>query len=236
MIARLALSALAVLPVAVLPVSVQAQPLACSLPAQAAAAPAAPQDGPTRVLPITGYTLALTWAPDFCSTHAGEAEAAAECGTGKARFGFVLHGLWPDSAGGTWPQWCPIVAPADGTVPAGVVRAMACTTPSPSLLAHEWARHGACMAPNPQVYFDQAARLYHRLRFPALARQDHSTAGAIRTAFAAANPGLPRTAIAVLVSQGGALQEVHLCLDRRFGWASCGAKGAPDSAPARIAR
>src|SRR6476659_5472977 len=46
------------------------------------------------------YAMALSWAPAFCATH----DDPAECAPGK-RYGFVLHGLWPQYVIG-YPQSC----------------------------------------------------------------------------------------------------------------------------------
>jgi ribonuclease T2 len=214
-----------------------AQPISCQIPPSAIAPPPAVPDGPTRLLPITNYVLALSWAPDFCDIHAGDADAARECNGRTARFGFVLHGLWPDAAHETWPQWCPARPPATRQVPAAIVRQMACTTPSPTLLAHEWAKHGTCMAASPQAYFAQSSALFNAIRYPdmaALARRAHLTAGDLRTAFAAANPRYPREAIGLLTREATALQEIHFCLDRTMHPAPCVSKTPPDSAEIRI--
>src|SRR5437764_14449848 len=59
------------------------------------------------------YVLSLSWSPDFCSTHAD----APECG-GVKKFGFVVHGLWPQNERG-YPRNCtgvrfdPTELPAD---------------------------------------------------------------------------------------------------------------------------
>jgi len=218
-----------------------AQPLSCQSPELVATPPAAVPDGPVRLLPITNYVLALSWAPDFCETHSGDPDAAFECAGQKggkaARFGFVLHGLWPDAANGTWPQWCPAKPPATAQVPAKVVRQMLCTTPSPGLIAHEWAKHGTCMTSTPQAYFAQSAGMFHALHFPdmaALARRRTLTAGDLRRAFAEANPRFPREAIGLLVREGIALQEVHLCFDHTMHPAACQSQNPPDSAEIRI--
>ncbi|WP_428331907.1 ribonuclease T2 family protein [Novosphingobium sp.] len=214
-----------------------AQAPSCHIPEHVTAPPIAAPDGPARNLPITHYVLALTWAPDFCATHGGTADAMPECDLHGARFGFVLHGLWPDAAHGTWPQWCPAKAPATLQVPADVTRGMLCTTPSPALIAHEWAKHGTCMAPRPEVYFTQSAAMFHALHLPdmaALSRRAHLTAGDLRSAFAEANPLYPRAAIGVATGEGGSLQEVHVCFDRRLRPAACTERGMADTAPLRI--
>src|SRR5580692_7150493 len=40
------------------------------------------------------YVLALSWSPEFCHSH----PTKPECVWGK--FGFVVHGLWPQYANG----------------------------------------------------------------------------------------------------------------------------------------
>ena len=230
--------ALAIAALALAAPAALAQPLSCQPPAVVATPPAAIPDGPVRLLPITNYVLSLTWAPDFCDAHPGDPDAAFECQDKVARFGFVLHGLWPDAAHGTWPQWCPAKPPVTTQVPASVVRQMLCTTPSPGLIAHEWAKHGTCMAATPQIYFGQSAAMFHALRFPdmaGLARRPRLTAGDLRRAFVEANPRFPRESIGLLMREGVALQEVHLCLDRTLHPAACPAQTPPDSAEIRIA-
>lgn len=214
-----------------------AQPVACEPPATIAAPPVATPDGPARMVPITNYTLALTWVPEFCKTHGDAPDAALECGKRAAQFGFALHGLWPDGDNGTWPQWCPARPPATLQVPAGVVRRMLCTTPSPSLIAHEWAKHGTCMAASAQIYFAQSSGLFHALHFPdmnGLARHAGLTAGDLRAAFGRANPRYPRESVGLLLGEGGALQELRLCHDRALHPAACQSRVPADNAPVRI--
>jgi ribonuclease T2 len=66
------------------------------------------------------------------------------------------------------------------------------------------------------------------LRKPVLANT--LTAGALRDAFAAANPDLPREAVAIATSQDNRLREVRLCHDLAFRPAACAprALGARD--------
>jgi len=220
-----------------------AQSPSCKVPETVVAPPITIADGPTRNLPITNYVLALTWAPDFCATHTqlGGPGTALECGGHGAKFGFVLHGLWPnsdpDAHGATWPQWCSPQPPATLQVPADVTRAMLCTTPSAALIAHEWAKHGTCMAPRPEVYFTQSAAMFRKLHFPdmaTLALRAHLTVGDLRRAFAQANPLYTPVSIGVTVSEAGSLQEIHLCLDRHLRAMPCAGPATPDSAALRI--
>ena len=215
------------------PAGAQAQAYRCALP-QRIEPPQPDPSGPRRLLSIGGYTLAISWTPQQCR---GRTDAAArfECGSGN-RFGFTLHGLWPDGRGAVWPQYCR----AAGLVDRQVVRATLCATPSVSLIQHEWAKHGTCMAARPGDYFAQARRLYDGLRYPdmiALSRQPDLTVARLAEAFAAANPGMDATMLRVRAHDGW-LDELWLCLDTRFKPRRCPAHqpAIPGDAQIRIWR
>lgn len=174
---------------------------------------------PRRPLPIGSYTLAISWAPQYCREHARDASARFQCGGGN-RFGFTLHGLWPDGIGKEWPQYCratPLLSRA-------VVRRNICATPSAQLLQHEWAKHGTCMAGyRPDTYFARSTGLYARLRYPdmdALSRAP-LTAGRLAQAIAAANPGVQADMMRITANRQGWLDEVWFCLDTAFAYRRC---------------
>ena len=165
---------------------------------------------PQRLLPIGHYTLAISWSPQHCRQPDRAARSRFQCG-GANRFGFVLHGLWPDGIGKEWPQYCkatPLLAER-------TIRANICSTPSAQLLQHEWAKHGTCMAGyTPDRYFARSTAMYGRLRFPdmdALSRQT-LTAGALAEAIARANPGMTPDMMRITATRQGWLDEVWLCL------------------------
>ena len=197
-------------------------------------------DGPTsrqprRVMPIGSYTLALTWAPQYCRETAGEPSARFQCGSGN-RFGFTLHGLWPDGRGKQWPQYC---APAAILSPA-TIRANLCATPSAQLLQHEYAKHGTCMGVPAQQYFARATELYARIRYPdmnALSRRRGLTAGQVAAAIARANRGMTPDMMRVTGTRGW-LDELWLCMDTRFAFTRCKANqgGLQPSTPIKIWR
>lgn len=222
---------------AVLPVAAGAQALTCTAPAlEPRPHPELPgADEPRRVLPIGGYTLALTWSPQFCRDGAG-GSAGFQCG-GDNRFGFTLHGLWPDGIGRQWPQYCTATA----LLPPATIKGMMCSTPSAQLIQHEWAKHGTCTGLTPKAYFARSGGLYARLRYPDmddLSRQPGLTVGRFKAAFAAANRDVPVTAIRVTTRRTGWLDELWLCLDTRLNYARCkaGTGGAPDNATLKIWR
>ncbi len=200
-----------------LPGAAQAQGLSCALPDRIPVPRAEqPRRGESvRTPPVTGYMLSLSWSPQHCATvrNPKDARDGFQCAGGN-RFGWVLHGLWPESDGPAFPQWC---RPAR-IVPQEVLKKHMCMSPSTQLLQRQWAKHGTCMSPHPAAYFRAAEILFRAVRFPdmqALAAAPR-TAGDIRRAFAAVNPGVTEPMIAVAVDQGGWLDEVRLCLGPRM--------------------
>lgn len=200
--------------------------------------PVAP-DGETRRLPVTHYTLALSWSPEHCRTRQDSVRDRAQCGGGHGRFGLIVHGLWPEARGNTWPQWCP--TPRQMTP--SLARRHMCMTPSAQLLAHEWAKHGSCMTRTPEAYLKTAAILWESLLpwlpdYDRLSRKDGLTAGDIRNAFTDANPAWKPAMVGVKLNRRGWLEEIRLCYGRDFRPERCTRQqfGTADNAPARIWR
>lgn len=198
---------------ALLPAPAVAQAYQCAVPRTLAPVRPEAPDGLVRKPPVAGYTLAASWSPDYCKTS--RETRTMQCSGAGGRFGFILHGLWPVAKGGPPPQWC-ARAPA---LSADVLRRHLCMTPSPGLMAHEWAKHGTCMTRRPETYFKVAAILWRSLRWPDadhLSRQENLTVGDLRQAFAALNPGWSAQGIGIELSRTGWLREVRLCYGRDF--------------------
>ena len=172
---------------------------------------------PRRLEPIGGYTLALLWTPEHCA-HAVPGAESYRCGARRGA-GFVLHGLWPDGLGKSWPQWCADAAILTPRTIGAHFRA----TPSAQLMQHEWAKHGICMGVTPDDYFRRSGRLFHAVRFPGMTALAHQslTADAFARAFAGANPGMRGDMVTLNLDRDGWLREVWLCLDTRFKGARC---------------
>jgi ribonuclease T2 len=217
------------------PASAWAQAYQCHPPADVGPIPPVTPDGPARRVPIGGYTLAISWSPQYCKANPDP--SAMQCSGKNGRFGFVLHGLWPESRSGPPPQWCalaPMPTPAD-------YRANLCMSPAPYLLAHEWLKHGSCMAMSPAAYLAQARQVWSAVTLPDadhLSRKPGLTAGDLRDAFIEANPGWTREQIGLVVGNGGWLSEVRVCLTTRFKPTRCdsGRFGPANTAPLKIWR
>ena len=230
--ARLALVAAALLPSPAL-----AQAYQCRVPQNVSLPPAIQPDGPSYRARVTGYTLAVSWSPEFCRGKAARDPDNYQCNGQIGRFGFVLHGLWPESGSGKSPQWCAVTPrPTQQDFVQNL-----CMTPAPWLIEHEWAKHGSCMATTPAAYLKVSSILWQSLHFPdadRLSRQPGLNSGDLRKAFAAANPGIPVKAIGLNLGNGGWLREVHLCYSAKFLPAPCDKRGfgPKDDVPLKIWR
>jgi ribonuclease T2 len=212
-----------------------AQAYQCRVPG-VVSVPQVRPDGPARRVPVTGYTLALSWAPEFCKGRASRKADAVQCSGANGRFGLVVHGLWPEGRE-AWPQWCPTARKVSPTE----VRANLCMIPSARMQATEWAKHGACMVRTPAGYFRVTRILFNSLRLPdldRLSKDPELTAGLLRRRLAGANPGWRADAVGVQVNARGWLEELRLCYDKRFMPTPCGRRrlGPADAAPIKIWR
>lgn len=193
---------------------VMAQAYQCSAPSRISV-PNIKQDGKTRRLPVSGYTLALSWSPDFCRGREARPAMKRQCSGDYGRFGFVVHGLWPEGRGGGWPQWCNTArrpAPAE-------IRPHMCMSPSAHLLAKQWAKHGSCMVRRPATYFKVTRILWNSFDMPnmdKLSRDDTLNAGAVRAAFIRSNPFWKADQIGIKLDRGGWFEEIRLCYGRNF--------------------
>lgn len=193
---------------------------ACRIPPQLPSArfePAPP--GARRTLPVAGYLLALSWSPEYCAGRGDRPRDRLQCSGSAGRFGFILHGLWPEGEGRAWPQYCAAAQP----LPPVLLRRHFCATPSVDLLQHQWAKHGVCMTRDPARYLAAGERLFRLVRYPDMAgfADRRSTVAQFTRAIARANPGIPESAIRVQRSPRGWLQEVRICLNRGFRPRAC---------------
>ena len=212
-----------------------AQAYQCRAPTISSVPVISPDSAP-RSVPTTGYTLALSWSPEFCKPRESSPAHRVQCSGSNGRFGMVVHGLWPQGQR-TWPQWC---RQQNKLTPAELRKAM-CMMPSARLVARQWAKHGSCMTKKPETYFGVTRILWESLSIPEydrISREDGLTAGRIRRAFAEANPGIPASAVGVKLNERGWLEELRICYSKRFRPTRCNDRrfGAKDSARAKIWR
>jgi len=168
------------------------------------------------------YLLSLSWSPAFCLASPD----AAEC-NGPRRYGFIVHGLWPQNEKG-WPEHCDVRR----AVPDDVVQGIADLMPARALVYHEWSAHGTCSGLEPAGFFALVRRASASVAIP----QDLSRPGqaaeqspaAVAAAFLRANSRLLPQSVVVTCSGQGAprLREVRVCLDRDLAPRACSADAA----------
>ncbi|PJI43892.1 MAG: hypothetical protein CTR53_02485 [Ferrovibrio sp.] len=163
------------------------------------------------------YILSFSWSPAFCASEAGQRsiKSGATLQCRDNRFGWIVHGLWPQyaerRAGQFWPQYCGPVQP----VPAPVLRRHLCASPDPRLMQCEWAKHGSCSDfATPEEYFAAQTRLADSLTLPE--PQPGQSARAFATAVVAANTGrgLERRHLRVVGGGTAGIREVRICFER----------------------
>jgi ribonuclease T2 len=165
------------------------------------------------------YLLSLSWSPAFCLSDPG----AGEC-NGPRRFGFIVHGLWPQYEKG-WPENCKVHQQVPDNVVSGVSEIM----PARRLVYHEWSAHGSCSGLGPAEFFALLRRAYAGIAIPAslsnASREIEQPPGAIAEEFLRANPRVSAQSIVVTCSRQEVprLREVHICLDRDLNPRACSA-------------
>jgi ribonuclease T2 len=177
-------------------------------------AAAAGDVGPRAPGAFDYYVLTLTWVPAFCAHRRGDVECSK-------RLGFALHGLWPQLEGADWPSSCSAVAltPQQRAQFAGVY-------PDPSMIDHEWPKHGTCSGLAPADYFALSTADVNAVTIPAAYRSPRTLraqdAKGVKQAFVAANAGLPAGGVNVVVARG-LVTEIEICLTRQGAFRSCAA-------------
>ncbi|WP_296478453.1 ribonuclease T [Roseinatronobacter sp.] len=158
-----------------------------------------------------GYlVLALSWTPSWCAVE-GAARGDARCEAGSGA-GWLVHGLWPQHDGGTWPEFCETEYPSPSRA---ALQGMMDIMGSVGLARHQWAKHGSCSGRDAQAYFAQTRAAFTGLDFPqslhADAQPNQITPDRLLAEFRAANPRIGPDMVA-LTCRAGMAQELRLCL------------------------
>ena len=129
------------------------------------------------------YLMEISWSPEFCSIQG----TSPQCVAPPA---FVLHGLWPENYGGTYPVFCDPDRPG----PANPERNLD-ITPDLSLLDHEWKKHGTCTTLAPEAFFSLGRKAFYSLAIPPffshISHEVEMQPTEILTMFSKANPAIP---------------------------------------------
>jgi len=166
------------------------------------------------------WVLALSWSPNWCALE-GDARDSEQC---DARFGWVVHGLWPQYEEG-WPSYCPTNARYPSR---SQTAAQADLFGTGSSAWYQWKKHGVCSGLSAEDYYRLARVAYDKVVRPEvfrrLDRELRLPASVIEAAFLEANPALSADMITV-TCDAGYIQEARICFDRDLAPRPC----APDT-------
>jgi ribonuclease T2 len=157
------------------------------------------------------FLLNLSWSPEFCHSH----PTAAEC---AAHDTFVLHGLWPENADGSYPSNCS-TAPGPSN-PAKYSDLY----PDPGLLQHEWQTHGTCSGLSADAYFQTVRSAFKSVTIPPafthLTGQISLPPAQIKADFSSSNPSIPPNDT-IVTCGSNFLTAVEVCLDKSLHPIAC---------------
>ncbi len=165
------------------------------------------------------YVLALSWSPTHCARTKG-APDPDQCGIDR-KFGFVVHGLWPQNKDGGYPATCT----RDRSLPKAVVDQTMPIMPSVGLMMHQWTKHGTCSGLNATDYFAKLRAAHAKIAIPDALKAPGATVPAMQVErlFLEANPGLTPEGVAVVCSKRD-VSELRVCLNKDLGFMACGSK------------
>ena len=195
--------------------------VACNAPAPVNTTPTATRQSAPRTSALpqpTGsqsfdyYLLNLSWSPEFCYSH----QSAPECAQHKT---FVLHGLWPQNADGSYPQNC-----SDAPGPANPSQ-YSDIYPDQVLLEHEWRTHGTCSGLSPDAFFTTARAAFQSFSVPPRLTQLNAQISLppdqILSLVIQSNPSIGASSLAVSCGNNY-LTAVEVCLDKQLHPIACG--------------
>jgi ribonuclease T2 len=170
------------------------------------------------------YTLVMSWSPTHCASADIDPDDA-QCSPGfGVRYGFILHGLWPQYEKGyperCYTRWKPFV-------PDAVIEDVFDVMPSRGLVIHQYREHGTCSGLRPAPYFALAEGMFNSITVPERYRNpldaQFVAPGEVVSDFLRANPKLKPDMIAIVCGgAGNRLREVRICMTKAGAPRSCG--------------
>ncbi len=195
--------------------------IAIVLAAAAVSATAQRRQAPTTPGQFDYYLLSLSWSPQYCSDMGDDPEDP-QCAPGR-RYGFVVHGLWPQSQEGNNPRTCSPAPRLDSQTEKSMLDIM----PSEQLILHEWGSHGTCSGLQPADFFKLTRAAFQKVKIPAQYLGPKSALAVpvkqLRQSLTDANPGLRPGEFAIYCDDTY-LREVRVCLDKSLNFRACGGR------------
>jgi len=173
--------------------------------------PAAAQD---RAGEFDHYLLALSWIPAYCAGD-GDERRDPRCDDDTA-IGWAVHGLWPQYAGGDWPEYCN----TSERPPSRRETADEADVFGTSGAAwYQWNKHGRCTGLSARNYYRLVRLAVDQIALPevfgGISRELSVDPDVIEAAFIEANPALTHDML-VTSCPGGEMVELRICLSREL--------------------
>lgn len=158
------------------------------------------------------YVLALSWVPAYCAAD-GDERRDPRCRDGSG-IGWAVHGLWPQHAGGRWPEYCqsPHRDPSRRET-----RDQAGLFGTSGSAWHQWNKHGTCTGLNARNFYALVQEAVNSVTLPeifeGITRELSVDPDVIEAAFIEDNPDLTHDML-VTSCRRGDLVELRICMTR----------------------
>lgn len=128
--------------------------------------------GQNQQAPVDYYQLSLSWSPSFCEQQKRKNDGDMpkhlqyQCDNAN-QFGWVIHGLWPQSANAHSPADHPRFCQGDlPPLSETLIKHYMPESPGATLLQGQWEKHGACAFDDAESYFTKQKALFLDLTLP----------------------------------------------------------------------
>lgn len=173
--------------------------------------------GQNKRATVDYYQLALSWSPAFCDLQKRKNDGDVpkhlhyQCGNAE-QFGWVIHGLWPQSATAREPADHPRFCQGDlPPVAESLIKQYLPQSPGASLLQGQWEKHGACAFESAERYFAKQKALFSALTLPDAPMDRKSLFAWLKKH----NPALKNAYL------GATKTELYICYDKQWNVMDC---------------
>jgi len=182
------------------------------------------------------YLLALSWSPQHCYNKRNGRRHKFQCKLNN--FGFVVHGLWPQSAQAQNRRGHPRFCNTTRRLTASLIRQYICIVPGEQLMQSQWDKHGNCAFQTADQYFSTIATLWKAVKRPDIKTMGSQryTVGSLKKLMVSLNtPNLRADHIRIRLNRSNYLREIFICYDKKFRFTSCKNKSARNDRAIKIA-
>ncbi len=175
------------------------------------------------------YLLALSWSPQHCYNKRKSRQHKFQCKLNK--FGFVVHGLWPQSAQARNKRGHPRFCNATRLLSKDLIRQYICIVPGVQLMQSQWDKHGNCAFQSASQYFATIATLWKTLKRPSTKamKSRRYTVSSLKQLLVNMNtPKLQSSHIRIRINRANYLREIFICYDKNFQTTDCRSKPLKD--------